>query len=147
MSALPIPRLSAAGVMPFYHFDKAERVFSLDSDFLGLDRVGGKSVGQFMSGRKAQTNADPMNRLYAVESNYTITGGMADHRMRVHASQTIKVAAKLAALIGAATGDAALTAAAAAVKIDGYNAGREDYEVWMQDRRRRPCRQPRARPS
>ena len=121
------------GVMPFYQFDKADKVFSLDSDFLGLDRVGGKSVGQFMSGRKAQTSADPMNRLYAVESNYTITGGIADHRMRVHASQTLKVAAKLAALIGAATGDAALTAAAASVKVTGdYNAGREDFAVWME---------------
>ena len=121
----------ADGVMPDYQFDQADRVFSLDSDFLGLDRVGGKSVGQFMSGRKAGTNADPMNRLYAVESNYTITGGMADHRMRVHASQTLKVAARLASLIGAATGDAALTAAAASVKSGEYQAGREDYAVWL----------------
>jgi molybdopterin-containing oxidoreductase family iron-sulfur binding subunit len=121
----------ADGVMPVYHFDKADRVFAIDSDFLGLDRVGGQSVGQFMSGRKANTSADPMNRLYAVESNYTITGGMADHRMRVHASQAIKVAAKLAELIGAATKDAALTAAAASVKTAGYQAGREDYNDWM----------------
>ena len=121
----------AEGVMPYYHFDKAERVFSLDSDFLGLDQVGGKSVGQFMSGRKAQTNSDPMNRLYAVESNYSITGGIADHRMRVHASQTIKVAAQLAAFVAEATGDASLKATAAAVKADGYNAGRDDYEVWL----------------
>lgn len=121
----------AAGVAPYYHFDKAERVFGLDSDFLGQDEVGGKSLGQFMSGRKAQTSADPMNRLYSVESNYTLTGGMADHRMRVHASQTLKVAAKLAALIGAATNDSALTAAAAAVKQDNYQAGRDDYDVWL----------------
>ncbi len=119
------------GVMPYYHFDKADRIFSLDSDFMGLDRVGGKSTSQFMSGRKAQSSADPMNRLYAVESNYSITGGMADHRMRVPASQTLKVAAKLAALIGAATGDSALTAAAAAIKGDDFNAGRDDYEVWL----------------
>jgi MoCo/4Fe-4S cofactor protein with predicted Tat translocation signal len=121
----------ADGVMPAYHFDKAERVFAIDSDFLGLDRVGGQSTGQFMSGRKALKNSDPMNRLYVVESNYTITGGMADHRLRVHASQAIKVAAKLAALIGAATGDTALTAAAASVKTEGYQAGRDDYEGWM----------------
>ncbi len=121
----------AEGIMPHYRFDKAERVFSLDSDFLGMDRVGGNAVGQFMSGRKAQTNADPMNRLYVVESNYTITGGIADHRMRVHASQTFKVASKLAKLIAEATGDAALTAQAASFK-EGYNAGREDYGVWMQ---------------
>ena len=121
------------GVMPVYQFEKADKVFSLDSDFLGLDRVGGKSVGQFMSGRKAQTSADPMNRLYAVESNYSVTGGIADHRMRVHASQTLKVAAKLAALIGAATGDATLSAAAGSVKVTGdYDAGREDFTVWMQ---------------
>ena len=119
------------GVQPYYHFDKAERVFSLDSDFLGQDHVGGKSVGQFMEGRKAASSADPMNRLYVVEPNYTLTGGMADHRMRVHASQAIKVAAKLAGLIGTTTGDAALQAAAAAVNQEGYTAGRDDYEDWM----------------
>ena len=119
------------GVLPHYRFDKAERVFSLDSDFLGLDRVGGNSVGQFMSGRKALTNSDPMNRLYCIESNYTITGGIADHRMRVHASQTSKVASKLARLIGDATSDASLTSLAAKAS-EGYNPGREDYDVWMQ---------------
>ncbi|MES2709545.1 MAG: TAT-variant-translocated molybdopterin oxidoreductase [Verrucomicrobiota bacterium] len=121
-----------AGVMPCYHLDKADVVFSLDGDFLGNDRVGGSTTGQFMSGRKAEKNTDPMNRLYAVESNYTLTGGMADHRMRVHASQTLKVAVRLAALIAESTKDAALAAAAASVKLTGgYDGGREDYDVWL----------------
>lgn len=121
------------GVMPHYHFDKVERVFSLDCDFLGLDRVGGKSASEFFSGRKAETNEDPMNRLYVVESNYTLTGGMADHRLRVHASQTMKVAVKLANYIADKTGDPGLKAAASAVKLNGdYNAGRpEDYDHWI----------------
>lgn len=120
------------GLMPVYHFAQAEVIFSLDSDFLGSDRVGGNSVANFMAGRKAATEADPMNRLYVVESNYTQTGGMADHRLRVHASQALKVAVRLANLIGQATGDATLSSGAAKLKLNGsYDAGREDYDIWL----------------
>ncbi|RYD35759.1 MAG: hydrogenase, partial [Verrucomicrobiaceae bacterium] len=120
------------GVMPSHRLDKADVIFSLDADFLGDDRIGGNSTPQFMSGRKAETSADSMNRLYTVESNYTLTGGMADHRMRVPASQTLKVAVRLATLIAGATGDTALATAAAAVKVNGaFDAGRADYDQWL----------------
>ena len=71
-----------------------------------------------MSGRRAAKPGDPMNRLYALECRYTVTGGMADHRLRVHASQIMKVAVALAKeIVATLTGDAALKAAAAAVKL------------------------------
>ena len=44
---------------------------------------------QFMSGRKVLSPSDAakMNRLYIAESDLTITGGVADHRLRVHSSE------------------------------------------------------------
>ncbi len=73
-----------------------------------------------------------MNRLYAVEARYTLTGGMADHRLRVHTSQTLKVAINLAGKIADKTGDAGLKSAAAAVKLVGKYEPRSDYEAWIQ---------------
>lgn len=124
-----------AGAMPAYDFGKADRVFALDCDFLGLDRLGNNAVGQFMSKRKADKpdDGEKMNRLYAIEGRYTLTGGMADHRLRVHASQTLKVAVKLAEKIAEKTGDAALKAAAAAVKPGGACVhARADFDQWLQ---------------
>lgn len=117
----------APGALPFYDFSKAERVFALDCDFIGLDRLGNNSVSQFMSKRKADGPADgaKMNRLYVVEGRYTITGGMADHRLRVHTSQTLKAAVALAKEIAALTGDGALKSAADAVTLNGDYKGHE----------------------
>jgi len=70
-------------------FSKADRVLSLDSDFLG-HREPNSSVNtkQFMPGRKvlAPSDAKKMNRLYSVESDLSITGGVADHRLRLSSS-------------------------------------------------------------
>jgi molybdopterin-containing oxidoreductase family iron-sulfur binding subunit len=70
-------------------FSKAKRVLSLDSDFLG-HREPNSSVNtkQFMPGRKvlAPSDAKKMNRLYSVESDLSITGGVADHRLRLASS-------------------------------------------------------------
>ena len=67
-------------------FTKAKRVLSLDSDFLG-HREPNSSVNtkQFMPGRRVleASDAKKMNRLYSVESDLTITGGVADHRLRL----------------------------------------------------------------
>ena len=121
------------GSAALYHFEKADRVFALDCDFLGLDRLGNKSVGEFMARRKAASPEDgaSMNRLYAVEGRYTLTGGMADHRLRVPASQTLKVAVDLAKAVATATGHAGLGTAAGAVKVAGEFKFRDDYAAWI----------------
>jgi len=115
----------ATGALPAYDFSKADRVFALDCDFIGLDRLGNNSVAQFMAKRKAETPEDgaKMNRLYVAEGRYTITGGMADHRLRVHTSQSLKVAVALAKEIAALTNDGALKSAADAVTLNGDYKG------------------------
>src|SRR5262249_37995154 len=59
-----------------------DRILALDSDFLGLDVDQIHHSRGFMTKRKAEA----MSRLYVVESNYTITGTMADHRLRMPSS-------------------------------------------------------------
>ncbi len=66
-----------------YRFDKAERILALDSDFLGNEADGVFHSRGFASKRGSAS----MNRLYVVESTYTVTGTMADHRLRLAASQ------------------------------------------------------------
>jgi MoCo/4Fe-4S cofactor protein with predicted Tat translocation signal len=81
---------------PLYRFDQAAVIFSLDSDFLGLDSQTILPVKQFSAGRRVQKPGDEMNRLYVAESNFTITGAMADHRLRVRSSDVGALALALA---------------------------------------------------
>ncbi|HEV7868125.1 MAG TPA: TAT-variant-translocated molybdopterin oxidoreductase, partial [Chthoniobacteraceae bacterium] len=103
------------GVLPVPLVEKADVILSLDNDFLGVD--GGVALSRAFASRRKVENADSaMNRLYVVENRYTVTGGIADHRLRVPASQVGAFAAALAAEVGAAAGDAGLGAMAQAGK-------------------------------
>ncbi len=72
-----------AKVYPSYDFARSNVTVSLGSDFLGSE------PGAVYNGRRAvyprgltSPNAN-MSRLYAVEANYTVTGGLSDHRLRL----------------------------------------------------------------
>lgn len=75
-------------VRPYYHFDKAKRVLALDSNFLHNEPGSVGFSRDFANARRIKTpeDAQNMNRLYAVESDFTLTGGMADHRLRLATS-------------------------------------------------------------
>ena len=89
------------GVKLVPDFAKADRILSLDCDFAGTDPQGSnvaffnrrKPEGQ---GYKAKPDAASMNRLYSVESAFTLTGGMADHRLRVAPGMVAAFAAQIA---------------------------------------------------
>jgi molybdopterin-containing oxidoreductase family iron-sulfur binding subunit len=98
-------KLLGDGVRQLADFSKADRILSLDCDFASLDPQG--PVTPFFDRRKpegkaysAKPSATSMNRLYAVESAFSMTGGMADHRLRVAPSQLLAVAAQLARRLG-----------------------------------------------
>ncbi len=55
------------------------------------------------SGEHGEHNVGPMNRLYSVESTYSITGAMADHRLRMRVGDIRDFALKLAGALGATT--------------------------------------------
>lgn len=106
--------LYGAGVMPVVDFSGARRVLSLDCDFLGLEPVGEDSVAQFSATRQVDGGKEP-SRLYSVESAFTLTGGMADHRYRIAPSQVVGVVALLAKAVGEVLGDAELGSLASGV--------------------------------
>ncbi len=74
------------------NFNKCKRVLSLDCDFLGnREPFNQANSRSFMKKRHIRPNkpedAKSMNRLYSVESDLTITGGVADHRLRLESSK------------------------------------------------------------
>ena len=109
--------LFGAGAQQFVKLDQAMAILSLDCDFLGLDPVSGDSSADFVKNRKAEkpSEAEKMNRLYAIENRYTLTGAMADHRKPLPASLLPVAAAALAAEIAKLAGDSALGQAASAL--------------------------------
>jgi MoCo/4Fe-4S cofactor protein with predicted Tat translocation signal len=68
---------------PVYHYDKAAVTISLDNDFILTAPNSVESTRRFSESRNVESTGDSMSRLYVVESNYTVTGTMADHRLRI----------------------------------------------------------------
>ncbi len=87
-------------VMPRYRFDLADVVLSLDADFLGSGPGSVRYAHDFADRRRVSGTNVHMNRLYAAESTPTITGGMADHRFRMKASEIESFARAVAAQLG-----------------------------------------------
>ncbi|CAM3229689.1 TAT-variant-translocated molybdopterin oxidoreductase [Rhodothermus bifroesti] len=84
-----------------YRFSEARVIVSLDADFLGpTDRNFVENTREFAASRRIAQPGDEISRLYVVESAYTITGAMADHRLRLRASDIPAFAAALAAELG-----------------------------------------------
>ncbi|MDF1826103.1 MAG: TAT-variant-translocated molybdopterin oxidoreductase [Verrucomicrobiales bacterium] len=115
--------LYGAGALPVVNLSGAKRILSLDCDFVGNDPVGTDSVAEFSATRDPDGE---MSRLYVAESAFTLTGGQADHRYRIAASQMVAVAALVAKEVAALAGDADLKALAASlaskVVPEVYNA-------------------------
>ena len=88
-----------------YHFDQADVILSLDADFLSCGPGHLRYVREFTAKRRVQGEHGEqggMNRLYAVESTPTNTGGMADHRLPLRASQIEDCARAVANALGLA---------------------------------------------
>jgi MoCo/4Fe-4S cofactor protein with predicted Tat translocation signal len=73
-------------VIPSYQFDKADIIVSFGADFLCTWGAGDYSV-DFAKNRKLSKNKKTMNRLYAFESNLSLTGSNADYRAPIKLSQ------------------------------------------------------------
>ena len=96
--------------------ERADVVLSLDNDFLSCGEGDLASVRAFTSRRRVAAAKDTMNRLYVVENRFTLTGAMADHRMRCAASQIPAVVHTLAGKIVVATKDEGLSSVLATLK-------------------------------
>ena len=88
-------------VAPLYDLTRADVILSLDADFLAADGPENLHyMRQFASRRRVEDNADNLNRLYVVESNHTLTGGKADHRLPLKSSHIEAFARAVAAGAG-----------------------------------------------
>jgi len=91
-----------AAYRPLVSVDRARVILSLDSDFLGVDRSALRLASAFAKGRVPETGE--MNRLYVIESAFSMTGGVADHRLALRSELVKAVAAALDASISAKLG-------------------------------------------
>ncbi|MFN0123801.1 MAG: TAT-variant-translocated molybdopterin oxidoreductase [Blastocatellia bacterium] len=83
-----------------YAYDRADVVLAVDSDFLGLDPQVVINTKKFSKRRQVTATKADLNRLYAVESQFSITGAMADHRQRMQSSRIGGFLAALAKELG-----------------------------------------------
>ena len=110
------------------NFEAADIVVSLDCDFLGAEQTL-QAIRDFSRRRRVHGSDKEMNRLYAVENRYTITGGMADHRFRCAASQIPAFALKLAKEVAASTNDRILNGVVTQLK----GGGTAFDEAWIKE--------------
>lgn len=71
---------------PVVDYARPRVIVSVDCDFLGTEPGSVRSARLFAQGRRITSPGDPMSRLYMVESTLSITGGNADHRLRLRSS-------------------------------------------------------------
>jgi molybdopterin-containing oxidoreductase family iron-sulfur binding subunit len=86
-----------------HDFSKADVILSLDADFLGASEGTVQTIAGFAAGRRRLGKTqETMSRLYVVEGRFSLTGGMADHRLRMPSSAIGAFATALATKLGAA---------------------------------------------
>jgi MoCo/4Fe-4S cofactor protein with predicted Tat translocation signal len=110
-------------------YERADVVLALDSDFLDCGEGDLAGIRAFSSRRRIGTAKEAMNRLYVVENRFTLTGAMADHRMRCPASQIPAFTRALAGKIAVATKDQGL-ASTIATLTEPVNAMPFD-DAWL----------------
>jgi molybdopterin-containing oxidoreductase family iron-sulfur binding subunit len=76
----------------------ADVILSLDADFLATEGDHLRHARDFASRRGQPTG---MNRLYVAEGSFTVTGGAADHRLRMRASEVLGFGRAVAAALAA----------------------------------------------
>jgi molybdopterin-containing oxidoreductase family iron-sulfur binding subunit len=98
-----------------YRFDLAQRVLSLDCDFLSPSFPGHVRYSrEFMARRQVTEKNREMNRLYVVETTPSNTGAIADHAWEVKPSEFEAIARA----IGAATTSQSTSASSSLSWID-----------------------------
>ncbi len=102
-----------------YNFDQAQRILSLDSDFLACGPGSLRYARDFAARRRVVEGKTEMSRLYVVETTPTNTGAVADHHWLIRPSQMETVAWAIAQRLGVkSNGNAAATDAINAQWLD-----------------------------
>lgn len=85
-----------SSTLPYYRFDKADMIVSIDADFLGTWLAPTTFTKQFSKTRK---DFSKMSKLVSFDSNFSLTGANADIRIKIKPSQQILVAVAIAQAI------------------------------------------------
>jgi MoCo/4Fe-4S cofactor protein with predicted Tat translocation signal len=94
-------RVANGGNDLFIRHEDADVIVSLDCDFLGVSDGNTRSIAAFAAGRrKLGKTQETMSRLYVIEGRLSLTGSMADHRLRVPSSSIGAIATLLASKLG-----------------------------------------------
>lgn len=114
-------------------YDKARVVLALDHDFLGLDTASPEATKMFSKRRRVEAEEDiaRLSRLYVVESQFSLTGANAEHRLRAKGGEVRQFAVDLLAGLTAApsAGNDKRSQFLAAVVKDLKSAGKEAMVV------------------
>ena len=102
--------------------DRAAVILALDADPLLTDPEMFRHARGFADGSRAGASGGAMNRLYAVEGVYSLTGAMADHRLRLQSRQIAPFLAALAARLARAGRRAQAAASLAGAGDPGVDA-------------------------
>jgi molybdopterin-containing oxidoreductase family iron-sulfur binding subunit len=86
------------------HVEKAAVILTLDADILGNDPEDVRHIAGFAAGRRAAIDGGAMNRLWAVEAGFSLTGAMADHRVALKPGKIGELVDALAKRLGVGTG-------------------------------------------
>ncbi len=84
---------------PQFALDKAQVIATFDADLLGTHPAKLRYARDWAAGRKTVSQGH-MNRLYVVESGYSITGSVADLRMAISPTQVAQSLGYIAARLG-----------------------------------------------
>ena len=87
-------------VNTIYDFSKADRILSLDADFLAAHPGTLKYARDFAARRRITEGKKEMSRLYVIETTPTTTGASADHHWELKPSELLSVASAIANRIG-----------------------------------------------
>ncbi len=92
--------IAGAGAYALPNYQHADVVASFDCDFLGREHGATRATKGFSKQRRVEKPGDAMNRLYAVEPNFSITGAQADHRLRARGADVGGLLVALAGELG-----------------------------------------------
>src|SRR5271165_1611437 len=90
-----------------YNLEKSDIILSLDGDFLSSGFPGFLYYARTFAARRNPDLKEKMSRFYSIESTPTNTGGKADHRLPVRASEVEALACAIAAGLGVGGGTSA----------------------------------------
>ena len=92
------------------HLAAAKRIACFDADLLGIHPTAPRNAAGFASSREPSAG---MSRLYAVESQFSVTGASADHRLPRKSVEIPALVARLEALVSDRLGQPPRTSAVA----------------------------------